>query len=131
MSNEKNALPTEEKTLKSKTRKNSIKNSFEETFAESSKKLATEQNIPQADFIEQKSSKEYRKKVVKTRIFGIQQDDYIGKRQKLYKRLFSIFFIVLWSEFWLLPLIGTFLLRIGISRRGKPLAKYLKTAGSI
>ncbi len=93
MSENKNTLPTEEKTSSGRIKKNSIKKSFEETFADAPKNIALDGTIPQADFVEQKVSKEYRKKVVKTRIFGIQQDD-IGKRQKLYKRLFSIFFIV-------------------------------------
>lgn len=94
MSNEKNTLQTEENNKKSRN-KNSIKKSYEETFAGVNKDFLQDSQIPEADFVKIKSSKENRKKHVKKVLFGIDKEEVaIGKRQKLYKNLFTIFFII-------------------------------------
>ena len=62
MSNEKNTLPANEKGKKSKKFKASLAETFDSEFME---KVKTEEKIPDADFIAQKSDKEARKKIVK------------------------------------------------------------------
>ena len=53
------------------------------------------QPIEQADFVEKKSNKTLRKEIVREKVFGIKKvDDSIGKRQKLFKRLSTVLFII-------------------------------------
>ncbi len=46
------------------------------------------------DFVEKKSNKENKKKLVASKILGIEKNDNISKRQKFYKNLFTALFIV-------------------------------------
>ena len=92
MSIEKDTLPANEKSKKSKKFKTSLAETFDSEFSE---KIKPVENIPEADFIAQKSDKETRKKIVKGMVFGIRTEDkQIGKRQRLYKNLFTIFFVI-------------------------------------
>lgn len=92
MSNEKNTLPANEKGKKSKKFKASLAETFDSEFME---KVNTEGKIPDADFIAQKSDKETRKKIVKGMVLGIKPEEkQIGRRQKFYKVLFSVLFVV-------------------------------------
>ena len=53
------------------------------------------QPIEQADFVQKKSDKNLRKEIVREKVFGIKKiDDSIGKRQKFFKKLSTILFIV-------------------------------------
>ncbi len=53
------------------------------------------QPIEYADFVEKKSNRKLRKDIVNEKIFGIKKiDDSIGKRQKFFKKLSTIIFIV-------------------------------------
>ena len=92
MSNEKNTLPANEKGKKSKKFKASLAETFDGDFIE---KVKTYEKIPDADFIAQKYDKENRKKIVKGMVLGIKPEEkQIGRRQKLYKTLFSVLFVV-------------------------------------
>ncbi|MBR2449287.1 MAG: flippase-like domain-containing protein [Clostridia bacterium] len=92
MSNEKNTLPANEKGKKSKKFKTSLAETFDSEFME---KVKPEEKIPDADFIAQKSDKETRRKIVKSIAFGIKPEEkQIGRRQKLYKVLFTVLFVV-------------------------------------
>ncbi len=46
------------------------------------------------DFIENKSNKSIGKQMAMSRVLGIQKDDSVSKRQKLFKNVFTIIFIV-------------------------------------
>ncbi len=53
------------------------------------------QPIEQADFVEKKSDKTLRKKLVNEKVFGIKKvDDSVGKRQKFFKQMTTIVFII-------------------------------------
>ena len=53
------------------------------------------QPIEKADFVEKKSDKSRRKELVNEKVFGIKKiDDSVGRRQKFFKTLTSILFIV-------------------------------------
>ena len=71
MSMEKDTLPANEKSKKSKKFKTSLAETFDNEFHE---KVKPVENIPEADFIAQKSDKETRKKIVKGMVFGIRAE---------------------------------------------------------
>ena len=52
------------------------------------------QKYKKYDFVEKKSNKENKKKIVTSRILGIEKHDNISKRQKFYKNLFTAIFII-------------------------------------